>query len=767
MNKLYSFLLLCLLTVSSGHAPALAQDEARAAWQVTRFDVTVNAPPTDRALTARALIRARNVGRGAGQTISLRLSTKAEIKAASVNDATATFRSTPESRGNLQRVTVNIPTSVAPGAQVVVALDYRLPVEENGGLAAIAPNGTQFLPISLWYPAANAVFALRGADTAPYRLTVNGVPGEMIVSSGKATSATTFEQTLNAQPFFLAGAWDVNEGTGALAGVSAWLPKGAGTDERKQGEALMTLALAARSFYAGLLGPAPDSPVRLVAVDRGAGFNEAGTVLLDAAAFRRGKVDSTSALLIAEAMARLWIGGATPLRGEGSGVLREGLARYLAALFFEKQYGAETAEAERMRERISYTAIARREAPLSLTTPLDDTYYSSVTNKGAMIWRLVDRAMGRDAFITQLRAALQAGTSDEGGLTLASVRAALSQQGGAGVKAILDQGLDQPTDIDLLVGLPQQRGGQWVSAIRNTGSIEVAVKVLATTERGERLLTDATIPARDFGEAVFKTASRIVRVEIDPDKLYPQLDYANDIVPRKELSENALAEATRAFVRQEYARAESITRELLSVAPRMQDARVLLARSLLAQNKIDDAEKEFRAALDETLPTPFALAWANFGLGEIATRRGQPQDAARRYNDAVRAGGEYASTLAARLARIKAEAAAKTQPPVDDSVQKFIAQLDQVIRSGRKTDIEAQLMPGELVSFVKGIVSSQPEIWQTNVVRTEQLDANHVAADVTLNVKQLGKEQSGTALYVLARVGGTWKLADIQFFEVR
>src|ERR1051325_5532515 len=767
MNKLYSFLLLCLLALGFGPAPALAQDEARAESAGTRFDITVSAPPTDSAISARALIRARNVGRGAGQTISLRLSIKAEIKAASVNDATATFRSANESRGNLQRVTINLPTSVAPGAVANIALDYRFPVEANGGLASISPNGTQFLPVSLWYPAANALFALPGADTAPYRLPVNGAPGELIVSSGKATSATTFEQTLNAQPFFLAGAWDLSEGTGAAAGVSAWMPKGAGADERKQADALMALAAAARSYYAGLFGTTPDSPIRPGAVDRRAGFSEAGTVLRASAAFRRGKVDSTSALQIAEAVARLWIGGATAVRGEGSGVLREGLSRYLAALFFEKQYGAETADAERMRERIAYTAIAKRESPLALATPLDDTYYTSVTNKGAMIWRLVDRAMGRDAFITQLRAALQAGASDEGGLTLASMRAALAQQGGAGVKAILDQGLDQPTDIDLLVGLPQQRGGQWVSAIRNTGSIDVTVKVLATTDRGERLLTDATIPARDFGEAVFKTASRIVRVEIDPDKLYPQLDYANDIVPRKELSENALAEASLAFVRQEYARSESIARELLSAAPRMQEARILLARSLLAQNKIDDAEQEFRAVLDESLPTPFALAWANIGLGEIATRRGQPQDAARRYNDAVRAGGEYASTLAARLARIKAEAAAKSAPPMDDSVQKFIAQLDQVIRSGRKADIEAQIVPGELVSFVKGIVSSQPEIWQTTVVRTEQLDANRVAVDVTLNVKELGQEQSGTAVFVLTRAGGSWKLADIQFFEVR
>jgi Tfp pilus assembly protein PilF len=769
MNKLFSSLLLCLLSLSAllaMPAPACAQDEARAAWVVTRFDITVNASPSDRALNTRALVKVRNVGRGPGQTISLRLSSKAEIKTATVNDAPATFRSTNESRGNLQRVAINMPVPAAPDTTVNVALDYRFPVVENDGLTSISPLGTQFLPLSLWFPTANTLFAVRGADTAPYRLTVSGAPGEMVVSSGKATGMT-YEQSLNAQPFFLTGTWDVSEGAGPAAGISAWLPKGAGADERKQAEALMALAAAARTFYGGLLGPGPDAPVRLVAVERGAGFSEAGTVLLDAAAFRRTKVDSTTALLISEAVARLWIGGAAPIRGEGSGVLREGLPRFLAALFFEKQYGAETAEAERMRERIAYTAIARREAPLSLTTPLDDTYFASVTNKGAMIWRLVDRALGREAFVQTLRAQLQAASRDEAGLTLTAMRVVLSEQGGAQVKAILDEELDKPTDVDLLVGLPQQRGGQWVSALRNTGSLAVTVKVAATTDRGERILSDATIPARDFGEAVFKTQSRIVRVELDPDKLYPQLDYANDIVPRRDLSEEALAEATRAFVQQGYARSEAITRELLSVAPRMQEARILLARALLAQNKLDEAEKEFRAALDESLPTPLALAWANIGLGEISSRRGQAAEAARRFNEAVRAGGEYASTLNARLLRIKAEAAAGAVPAVDDSAQKFIAQLDQVIKSGRKADLEAQIVSGELVPFVRGIVSSQPEIWQTRVVRTEPLDANRLAADVELSVKELGREQSGTARYVLARTGGAWKLAAIQFFEVK
>ena len=61
-----------------------------------------------------------------------------------------------------------LPSSVAPSAVASVTVDYRLPVEENSGLATISPLGSQFLPASLWYPQLNTPFAIRGADTAPF-----------------------------------------------------------------------------------------------------------------------------------------------------------------------------------------------------------------------------------------------------------------------------------------------------------------------------------------------------------------------------------------------------------------------------------------------------------------------------------------------------------------------------------------------------------------------------------------------------------------------
>jgi hypothetical protein len=773
MKKFLFIFALCLFVYVT---PAIkAQDRAIVVYEVTRFDITANVPQNERALTARAQLTVRNVGRAAGQSISVRLNPKAEIKAAFVNDAPAAFHTQPEAKNTVQRVTLTPATPITPNATATVVVEYRLPVADNNGLEAISPNATAFLPLAFWYPTPNTQFAPRGADTAPFRLTINqSGHGETIVSSGTQVNAravaqsATFEQALSGQPFFLTGDWDLNEGAGEARGISAYLPKGATAEERAQADSIIKLTQNARAFFANLLGARADAPVRLVAVSRGAGFNSSGTLLLDAAAFRRSKIDSNTALLIGETVARLWIGGTVAVRGEGGGVVRDGLVRYLATLFLEQQFGREAADAERARERLAYAAIARRDAPLSLTTPQDDTYYSSVTNKGAMIWRLVDRALGRDAFLAVLRAFIQNKTNDAvSSSTLASLRAALVERGGEKAKAILDAGLDQPTDTDLLIGVPQQRGGSSSVALRNLGSLDANVTVAATTSDGKKLTTATTIPARNFSEATFSTPAQVTRVEVDPEKFYPQLDYANDVAPRSVNNEDALAAGLRFFAQQNYARAESSAREMLSISSSTQEARILLARALLMQNKLDAAEKEFRAALEDKLPAPATLAWANVGLGEINLRRGQNAEAARRFNEAARADAEYASTLAARQGRIKAEAAAGNAPAIDSSARAFISQLDAAIKAGRKAGLDKLIVPGELATFVKGIVGSQPERWDTKLLRTEQLDANRIAADVSLNVREFDRDQTGTALYILARTNGAWKLAGIEFFEVR
>src|ERR1051325_1115189 len=339
--------LICLVPILCTSVNLRAQDEARAAWQVTNFDITVANLNTERALNARAALNVRNVGRGAGSTLTLRINTKAEIKNVTVGSATATYRLLPESRCGGQRILINLRNHIAANDVVAVNVEYRLPDEDNTGTAAISSVGSQFLPSAMWYPAPNTAFAVRGPDYAPFRLTVSNATA---VSSGVEKSAggnSVFEQTLNAQPFFVVGDWDRVDGGASAVGITTLIPKGSGEEERKQAQNLMTLAANARALYANMFGAAPELPIRLIAVRRGAGFDDAGAILLSEGALRRRKVDSITALGIAEAVGRIWIGANSAVRGEGYGVLREGLARYAATLFIEKEFGPDAAIEER------------------------------------------------------------------------------------------------------------------------------------------------------------------------------------------------------------------------------------------------------------------------------------------------------------------------------------------------------------------------------------------------------------------------------------
>src|SRR5215813_4335850 len=454
-------------------------------WRVTSFDIVANIQPEQRTLNATATINATNIGRSPGRTLTVRLNSKASVKQSTIGGATALFRIQPESRGSeLNRIEVSLPSIAAPNSSVSLVLNYVLPVENNTGVAAISPSATQFLPLSAWYPVPNTRFSTRGADTAPFRLTVN-VPN--MISSGTEKPATgsssSFDQPLNGEPFMVQGDWDRIDGSGESKGVSAFVVKGAPAEERKQAESLLAYAAAGRAFYATALGPAPDVPVRLVSVQRGAGISSAGTILIDGASLRRPKIDAATALSIAEALARLWVGSQTPIHGEGGGVIRDGLVRFMAVLLLEKQFGKDAAQAELLRDRLAYSAVAKRDAPLATATELDSVYFGSVPNRGAMFWRLVDRSLGHDVFMSVLKSSLQSTKDDPNGLTLAALRAALVERGGDSLKQLMANQLDQLIDTDLLVGVPQQRGAEWFSALRNLGSTDVSVTVAGITDR--------------------------------------------------------------------------------------------------------------------------------------------------------------------------------------------------------------------------------------------------------------------------------------------
>ena len=560
-------------------ATAFAQVGANATWRVQKYDIVATLPSDDktRGVSVKAILSLKNVSGSPAGTLTLRISPAAEVTAVRINDAVADFSKSEEKINpttSLQRIAIRF-GSIAPDTVLTATVEYKINIKENTVLSAVSPNGAQFLPLSFWYPTPNSWFFTRGADAAPVRLKVTASNGATVVSAG-AETGSQYDQKLNGQPFFIAGNWDVAN----LSGITVSVPKGAGADGQKRAAEMAALMSDAKSYLSGVFGNAPDVPLRIVASRRGAGFSSAGTVIVDEAVFRRSKIDSLTTMNIVEAVAKMWLGNAVSVTGDGYGVISEGLSRYLATQFLENKFGKDVADIERLRQRNAYAAVSKRDAPLSAVSPLDDFYYPEVANKGAMVWRILTKRVGTVEFSSALKANMA-----DGNLTLAELRVAFSPN-----KDLLDYLFDHVTDTNLRVGLPQMFGSEAKSALSNSGATDVTVDVVATTINGEKIVASSTIKASSFGEVTFRSPNKIVRVEVDAEKLYPQTEYADDIVPRETTDSDPLLAAKRYFDKQDFANAEKTARDFLRDLPRYDDLRILLGRSLLAQNRNAEAE---------------------------------------------------------------------------------------------------------------------------------------------------------------------------------
>ena len=753
MNKIAcSLLFVAVLAASSTIA---AQDAARggtaATWRVQKYDLDVTLPAdASRSISVKAILSIRNVSGQPASTLTLRINPIAEISGIRINDSVVDFSKSQEtvgSAGVMQRASIRLPSTPA-GSLITTAVDYKIKLGDNTGVGSITPSASSFLPLAFWYPTPNSWFFPKGGDTAPVRIKLNTPGGQSVVSSGPET-AGVFDQKLNIQPFFLTGNWEVKNENG----VSVYIPIGVGTEGQKRGAELAALLVEARTFAASLLGNAPDVPLRIVGSRRGVGFTTGGVVIVEEGAFRRSRMDSQTAMNIAEAAARLWIGNAVSVNGDGFGVVSEGLVRYIATQFIESKFGKDIADVERLRQRNAYVGVSKRDAPMMMVSPLDEFYYPVVANKGAMAWRLLAGRVGATDFGRILRSQMQ-----DGNLTVSELRAEFSAQ-----KELVDYLFDQVTDMNLLIGLPQVSAGETKSALRNTGSIDANVDIVATTSTGEKLRSSTVIKAANYGEVVFKTPAKIVRIEVDSENLYPQTEYFDDIQPRESADSDPIVAAKRAFDKQDFAGAETTARNLLRDNPHLDDLRIILARALLAQNKNTEAEREFKAVLDEKLPTSRSLAWANVGLAEVASRSGQRDVAVRYIDAALAADAEYGASLAARNLRNKLGAG----PAADAEVKAFFANFDKAASSNRKAEVDALVVPGEVTRFAGG-VSGSTESWQTTVKHVDRIDANTVLVEADMAIKLLNKEQeTGLAVYRLVRTGSGWKLAGVEMFEVR
>ena len=765
---------------------------------VDRYTINVRIDPASNALDARAVLAISNLGESAKPKLYLRLTKLATVRAVSVDGSSAAFETIEDRRAPaLNQIVISPSTPIAPGAKATVDLSYRIEAPEASGLVSIYPGEVLVAPESVWFPMPSTGFAIYGATTAPFSLTVTAPVGFRAASSGtlksEANQTYTFDQPLNSLPFFVAAAFDQPksiEHSGIR--IEFYVQQGlAAPQEKADGagsDAVTRIGNEARriiDYFTKVLGPLPaGTSFRVISSYRTGNVAVPGALVLNEQVFRRYTLNAGTIELLADALARIWIDGRVRVRGQepraaqgsrpaqkarSGALIHDSLPRYMAALYIEERFGKEAARAGFDRFRWGYTPIAQsgRDAELGVQTLSLPSYGAAAFAKGPLVLRLIAETAGRDKFLAAVASLL--GGPQTKVVTPEDFRQALAKAAVTDGDVLIQQWVETIIEPDIVVGTPQPgdtAGTQRVN-LRNLGTGEVTVPLLAITASGKRLTMSVKVPSEDITTAEIATAEKIESVEVDPDKLIIQTNYDNDRKPPKISAQTLLSESIAAFNKSDYAQAEAKLREAARSAPGTALVRAWLARTLQAAGKSDEAAAEANAAIRIEPPIGSALAWAHLTLGKIAAGRNQPAEAAQHFRRALAEAEEAPAQYAGREALARAERAANPALQADPTVRTFIAQLDTLIKQPSSDKLFTAVFKSTLKRFVQGLTVTPPTAWATEVLREDKIDGNRVALDVALKVKAEGRDQFGTAVFVLYRTASGWMLEDVQLFNVK
>jgi tetratricopeptide (TPR) repeat protein len=778
--------------------------------EVDRYNITARIDAAASALDSRASLALSNQGQSPKPKLYFRLTKLAKVTAATVNGAAATVETAEDRRvTSLNQIIITPQTPLAAGATATVEVSYRIEAPETTPLIHIYPGEVLLAPEAIWVPMPSTVFALYGPNTAPITMAVTMAPGSGnlrpasagVVKGEAAGQTVTFDQSLNSLPLIVAGGFDqpvtaerggVKVEIYAQQGVTAGAPDSTAAPQPSRVIVTRLDDEAGRviDFLTRALGPAPaGATFRIISSARANNIAVPGALVLSEQTLRRDTLTEATIESLADAIARLWVDGRVRVRGQeqrsaqenrpaqrgrSAAFLRDSLPRYLAALYFEERFGKEGGRDAFARMRWSYTPVAQsgRDAELAVQTAALPTYGAAAFAKGPLVFRMIAEAMGRDKLMAAIKGLLAGGQTKA--VTPDDLRAALVKGGGPEVEKIFQQWVDTVVEPDVIIGspLPSDKPGTQRVNLRNLGTGDVAVSVLAVTASGKQLTASVTVPSENITSTEIATAEKITSIEVDPEKLIIQTNYDNDArdgdmkTPRQS-SQTLFNQSIVAFNKGGYAEAENKLREALRYDPRNSVLHAWLGRTLAAQKKMDEAVGEANAAIKVDPPAGSALAWAHITLAQAALGRGQAAEAVQNLRRALVESEEAPAQFAAREALVQAARAANITPPVEESVRSFIAQFDAAIKQPSSDKLFPLVVRNNLKRFVQGLTVSRPTAWTTEILRADQIDSGRVALDVGLKVRAEGRDQSGTAVFILSRAGQGWVLEDVQLFNVK
>jgi hypothetical protein len=820
MKKLFFCSIFILLFSSIGFAQE---------FEIKKYEIDARVVPEEQKVDLQAKMRMVNLSDpDLGERMLLSpdnkprltffLTPKAKVEAMKINGVAAQPKTAEDTRNNLIRVYVEMTSAIIGQRELDIELTYSIPSADRGAALHVSGGETFLLPTSFWVPITHTPYADHGADTAPFSLKVTAPAGLKVISSGVRKSENSFEQSLAAQPFFIIGDYEVASGGGADHPVEVYYPRGSGEVGKQQAERIAAEAARAVAFYAKYFNAGAVETFRIISTQarqlntatsdsfsasRETSSSMVGAVTIDENVFRRDVIDLGMIELFSGAAARAWIDGQVLLRGRGAGFLRDALPVYMVAQYLGARFGPDQGDAAFERFRRAYSTIARNDAPLLTQSQLDRNYATSVYNKGALVWRMIEKTFGARTLETALRSSLSRSKVDA--LSLSGWWAPQQSQQRKGapqphplcqfsrcanfkdnlisagadrklVTELFTNWIDTVSLPDFAIGQPQTTPNGVESTVTNFGSFDdtqskttggdYTVEVVAINDKGEKIPKTVTVKAGEYGSINFPAGVEIKTIEVDPNKIYLQSDYSNDIYPRRASQSEAFGQANLAFSKNDFATAEAKAREGLAATSNAPTLQALLGRALLAQKKTDEAEKIFNDALKaEPLPIQ-AYGLAHLGLAELAMSQGKFDSAAKHYRFAAAADLDAATTIAARDGSLNAERGANAVK-IPEDVRAFLQKFDAAVLQGGSAAVNQFVELGNLRKFAQNLVVRKPSIWVTEALRAEEWDASRVAVDVTLKIKIEGKDYAGRAVYVISRTNGKLLLSEVPTFDVK
>lgn len=752
----------------------------RVEFEVRHTDIQVILHPAESAFSATATLKVLNIGNTQGTSVTLVVSNLAKISAVRVNGTAARFTPSEDRRISLlTSLRITPPLPIGAGQTAEVSVDYTIAIQESASAMAVNPGESVLLPESQWYPTVNTPFWTKGYDFGPYRLTVStsaerpwaaGTTSANAEFSGATTTA--FEMPSNGLPALVTTRPRVlliQGPSDAGFQLDAAIPEGIPGDPKSQVLRILDEAARILRFQSELFGVKPEGAIRFVFSPRLGGYGVPGLVILSEDLLRRDFLDATTIENLFAALARNWIGGRVRPSDRGWTLLDGALPHFLATKYFRERFG-EVAEREAFaRDTRAYAPLAgaKRDNSLQAQTLAYSDYSASMLNKGPLVFRMLDRVAGWDRLRGAIRNLISAGVSTA--VTMEGLKAQLQVSEHPEIEIIFRQWFETVTEPDFLVGVPAQQADGWTVAVRNFGAGDMNADVLAVTESGKRLVQTASLTEANGRYQILKfaTAEKIVRTEVDPEKIWVQVNYDNDTRPLR-ASVNTLFNQGLASMRsQAFNEAATLFQQAGEGDPDNSQAIVWLGRAQAMAGDAAAAQETIKRALAITPALVTTVAWGNITLGDIAAGKQDYAAASALYTKAIQSLDEFPAALVAYAARRRVEQQGGKQPEIDPSIRAFLSKLDAAIMTGEAANVRALVSNTDLRKFASGIGLQKPALWKTDPLRIGTLDADRVSVEVGLTMKTKSESTSGTAVLLLKRTGSNWLLEKVDYLDVK